>query len=65
MRTNIEEHKVWIDSVGMEMVPYVIVMQALREVAEDVEEYEIKLELATKRIENIINTIQEDFKKDD
>ena len=58
---NLEEHKKYVESHKMDMVPYSIAMQALEEVANvSTVEYEKDLELAMNELKETLNNLNLD-----
>ena len=61
MAINLGKHKVYVDSLKMDMVPYTIAVQALQEAADvDTEKYAIELENAMTELRNSLNNIKLD-----
>ena len=61
MAINLDKHKVYVDSLKMDMVPYTIAVQALQEAADvDTEKYAIELENAMTELRNSLNNIKLD-----
>ena len=61
MLINIEAHKVYVDSLKMEMVPYSIVLQALNEVNDiDTEKYTKELDSALAEFHKALKSIKVD-----
>ena len=59
MAINLEEHKVFVDELKMDMIPYSIALQAVQEVSNiDTEQYAIKLENAMLELRNSLNNIK-------
>jgi len=59
MAINLEEHKVFVDELKMDMIPYSIAIQAVQEVSNiDTEQYAIKLENAMLELRNSLNNIK-------
>ena len=58
---NIEEHKVFVESHQMDMVPYSIAVQAAKEAADiDTEKYAEDLENVMTELRNSLNNIKLD-----
>ena len=64
MKINLEEHKVYVDSLKMEMVPLTIAVKALEQCAEAAAEvnvaYQSSVEEAFKKLEESIKEIKLD-----
>ena len=61
MAIKLENHKVFVPSLQMDMVPYSIAVQALQEAVDvDTEKYAIELENAMKELRNSLNNINLD-----
>ena len=61
MAINLENHKVFVDSLKMDMVPYTIAVQAVIQAADvDTEKYAQELENAMKELRNSLNNIKLD-----
>lgn len=61
MAINLEDHKVYVDSHKMEMVPYSIAVQAMQEAIDiDTEKYAKDLEKAMAELRNSLNNIKLD-----
>jgi hypothetical protein len=55
---NLEEHKIFVESLNMEVVPYSIAIQALEELANNSNmEYENQLDEAIQELQNSINNL--------
>ena len=55
---NLEEHKIFVESLHMEVVPYSIAIQALEELANNSNmEYENQLDEAIQELQNSINNL--------
>jgi hypothetical protein len=61
MAINLDQHKVYVDSLKMEMVPYSIAIQALQEAVDvDITSYAQELENVMKELRNSLNNIKLD-----
>ena len=61
MPIDLEEHKVYIEATKMDMVPYSVAMQALKEAANvDVEKYTKDLEFAMTELHRALNNVKID-----
>ncbi len=61
MPIKLEDHKTYVDSLKMEMVPYSIAVQAVQEATDiDTEKYAIELENAMAELRNSLNNINLD-----
>ena len=61
MAINLEKHKVYVESLKMEMVPYSIAVQAVQEVNDiDAEKYAQELDNALKELQNSLNNLKLD-----
>jgi hypothetical protein len=61
MAINLDQHKVYVDSLKMEMVPYSIAIQALQEAVDvDTTSYAQELENVMKELRNSLNNIKLD-----
>ena len=59
MTINLEEHKVFVDKLKMEMVPYSIAIQAVEQAANlDTEQYAKDLENAMTELNKALSNIQ-------
>ena len=58
---NLDEHKIYVESHKMDMVPYTVAVQALQEASNlDTEKYAIELENAMVELRNSLNNINLD-----
>ena len=58
---NLDEHKIYIESHKMDMVPYTVAIQALQEATDvDTEKYAIELENAMVELRNSLNNFNLD-----
>lgn len=58
---NIEEHKVYVDSLKMEMIPYSIAVQAIKQAGSvEIEKYMRDLEHATSELHKALNQLGND-----
>ena len=58
---NLEDHKIYVESHKMEMVPYSIAIQAINQAANpDTDEYLEELEKAMEELRNSLNNIKLD-----
>lgn len=58
---NLEEHKVYIENRKMDMVPYTVAVQALKEVLNtDAGKYTIELESAINQLRDSLNNVNLD-----
>jgi len=61
MAINLEKHKVYVESLKMEMVPYSIAVQAVQEVNDiDAEKYAQELDNALKELQNSLSNLKLD-----
>lgn len=61
MKINLNEHKVYVNSLKMDMVPYSIAVQAIQEAVNiDTEKYAKDLEAAMAELRNSLNNIKID-----
>ena len=61
MGINLADHKIYVENVKMEMVPYSIAMKALEEVTNPTtEKYFLELETAMNELKNSLNSIKID-----
>ena len=61
MAINLEKHKVYVDSLKMEMVPYSIAIEAVQEVQGSyTDEYLDKLEEALAQLQTSVNNVKLD-----
>jgi hypothetical protein len=61
MAIDLEKHKVYVDSLKMDMVPYSIAVQAVQEVnGIDAEKYAQELDNALKELQNSLNNLKLD-----
>ena len=61
MGINLDEHKIYVESHKMDMVPYTVAGQALQEATNlDTEKYAIELENAMVELRNSLNNINLD-----
>jgi len=61
MAIDLEKHKVYVDSLKMDMVPYSIAVQAVQEVNDiDAEKYAQELDNALKELQNSLNNLKLD-----
>jgi hypothetical protein len=61
MAINLDQHKVYVESLKMEMVPYSIAVQALQEAVDiDTTSYAQELENVMKELRNSLNNIKLD-----
>ena len=61
MAINLDQHKVYVESLKMEMVPYSIAIQALQEAVDiDTTSYAQELENVMKELRNSLNNIKLD-----
>lgn len=61
MAINLDQHKVYVESLKMEMVPYSIAVQALQEAVDiDTTSYTQELENVMKELRNSLNNIKLD-----
>ena len=61
MPINIDQHKVYVDNLKMDMIPYTIAVQAIQEAADiDTEKYAVDLENAMTELRNSLNSIKLD-----
>ena len=61
MPINIDKHKVYVDNLKMDMIPYTIAVQAIQEAADiDTEKYAVDLENAMTELRNSLNNIKLD-----
>lgn len=61
MRINLEDYKVYIDTLKMQMVPYTIAAQAVKEASNtDTEKYAKDLESAMTELNKALSNIQID-----
>ena len=58
---NLEDHKIYVESHKMEMIPYSIAIQAVNQAANpDTDEYLEELEKAMEELRNSLNNIKLD-----
>lgn len=61
MAINLDDHKIYIESHKMDMVPYTVAIQALQEATDvDTEKYATELENAMAELRNSLNNINLD-----
>lgn len=61
MAINLDNHKVYVESLKMEMVPYTVAVQALQEAIDiDTDKYAEDLEAAMAELRNSLNNIKLD-----
>lgn len=61
MAINLDDHKIYVESHKMDMVPYTVAIQALQEATDlDTEKYAIELENAMNDLRNSLNSINLD-----
>lgn len=54
---NLEDHKVYVDALKMDMVPLSVAIRALKEVMDLTRDYEREVEEALSKLEDTVNNL--------